>query len=195
MFKRCIALFFLLTAQNCLADTQTGESIYQSTCAACHGADANGIESLSTPMLRGQHASYLKRQLKNFGNGVRNKSPHAKTMQGIAESLTDEQITLVTTFLSGLELTLQTSPSEMDPLFSEKGCNTCHGSDGRSTPSGLAPSIAGQNSWYVERQFQDFRSGMRGYHKSDLYGRTMRPQAEALKDSEIKALAEIVNSL
>lgn len=59
-------------------------------------------------------------------------------------------------------------------------CFLCHGLEGESA-SPVFPRLAGQHASYVAKQLSDFQSGRR---KSD----TMKPQAEELTESEMKAL-------
>lgn len=59
-------------------------------------------------------------------------------------------------------------------------CFLCHGAEGESM-SPVFPRLAGQNAEYLARQLADFKSGKR---KSE----TMKPQAEELTASEMKAL-------
>ena len=39
------------------------------TCAACHGANGEGVPAMQGPALAGQFAWYLKRQIKSFQKG------------------------------------------------------------------------------------------------------------------------------
>jgi len=41
-------------------------------------------------------------------------------------------------------------------------CSACHGSQGEGNPQLNAPKLAGQAGWYLERQLQDFKIGIRG---------------------------------
>jgi cytochrome c553 len=58
-----------------------------------------------------------------------------------------------------------------------------------------APLIAGMPAWYVERQLQKFREGIRGTHPRDMPGMRMRPMANTLKESDVAAVAAYVESL
>jgi cytochrome c oxidase subunit 2 len=63
------------------------------TCAACHGADGQGIAATNAPRLRGMSDWYLARQLANFRAGVR--GAHPQDLQGaqmalFAETLADD---------------------------------------------------------------------------------------------------------
>jgi cytochrome c553 len=75
-------------------------------------------------------------------------------------------------------------------------CTQCHGADGGGNALSLAPSIAGLERWYVERQLFKFRDGVRGVHFDDIAGMRMRPMARMLKqDEDMKAVAAYVASL
>jgi len=51
-------------------DTARGQTLY-ATCAACHGAQGEGIEAVGGPPLAGQSDWYLVTQLNNFRSGAR----------------------------------------------------------------------------------------------------------------------------
>lgn len=74
-------------------------------------------------------------------------------------------------------------------------CTTCHGSQGNGNPAIRAPKIAGIEPWYLTRQFQHFRAGLRGMHADDVPGMEMRPVAEAMDDEGIAAVASYVGTL
>ena len=58
-------------------------------------------------------------------------------------------------------------------------CIACHGSRAEGNPTFNAPAIAGQHAAYLERQLRNFRSDLRGTHKSDSLGAQMRAVAAA----------------
>ncbi len=75
-------------------------------------------------------------------------------------------------------------------------CAQCHGPEGAGDPRYLAPAIAGLQQWYVQRQLEKFRSGVRGAHPEDVAGLRMYPMALALKsDENLRAVAAYVASL
>ena len=41
-------------------------------------------------------------------------------------------------------------------------CAQCHGAAGEGNRTALAPAIAGYGRWYIQRQLEKFRSGVRG---------------------------------
>ena len=66
-------------------------------------------------------------------------------------------------------------------------CMACHGADGMGNKVLNAPKIAGQESWYLERQLKNFKAGIRGADPKDKYGMQMRPMALA----RVKAMGRI----
>lgn len=66
-------------------------------CFGCHGNGAKGMGV--TPRLAGQHPAYLKQQLRAFKDGSRESGP----MRGIANMLSDEDMTAVTEYMGSLE--------------------------------------------------------------------------------------------
>ncbi len=68
-------------------------------------------------------------------------------------------------------------------------CTACHGANGEGNKTLNAPSIAGQESWYVERQLKNFKAGIRGANAKDTFGMQMRPMALTLPDD--KAIADM----
>jgi len=59
-------------------------------------------------------------------------------------------------------------------------CSACHGVQGEGNAALNSPKIAGQSAWYMKRQIQYYRSGVRGSHPDDIYGRQMAPMALTL---------------
>lgn len=75
-------------------------------------------------------------------------------------------------------------------------CMTCHGDRGQGSFPMDAPRIAGMESWYVADQLKKFRSGARGDHPDDIYGRQMVLFAKALPDeAAIDAVAAYISQL
>ena len=59
-------------------------------------------------------------------------------------------------------------------------CAACHGQQGEGLQALNAPKIAGQEHWYLRRQLNSYKAGMRGVHQDDIYGRQMQPMAMTL---------------
>ncbi|GMR12696.1 MAG: c-type cytochrome [Gemmatimonadota bacterium] len=74
-------------------------------------------------------------------------------------------------------------------------CAACHGTDGGGNKALNAPALAGQEAWYVERQLNNFKSGVRGAG-GDAFGAQMVPMAAMLAtDADVKNVAAYVASL
>ena len=66
------------------------------TCAACHGADGQGIQATNAPRLKGMSDWYMVTQLKNFRLGIRGAHPkdlYGRQMASMAAILTDDKAT------------------------------------------------------------------------------------------------------
>ena len=54
-----------------------------------------------------------------------------------------------------------TDAAEREP-YDDRYCTTCHGTDGRGNEGIEAPRLAGMEDWYLRRQLENFRAGIRG---------------------------------
>ena len=70
-------------------------------CMACHGPNGAGNGAAKFPSLSGQHAEYVKKQLKDFRDGNRSNDMN-KMMRAVAGKMTDAQIEAVAEYISGL---------------------------------------------------------------------------------------------
>jgi len=81
-------------------------------CQGCHGANALGPQPhpgsapqppwATYPHLRGQSQLYVAKQLGDFKSGARAGSSNAKVMQGVAQTLGDDDVQALSTWLSTL---------------------------------------------------------------------------------------------
>jgi len=75
-------------------------------------------------------------------------------------------------------------------------CAACHGANGMGNKTLNAPQIAGQEPWYLERQLNNFKGGIRGANPKDSYGMQMRPMALTLaNDQAVSDMAAYVSSM
>jgi len=82
------------------------------------------------------------------------------------------------------------------PVLFENNCSQCHGAMGQGDANAKAPNIAGLPDWYVLKQVQGFREGLRGQHYDDIQGMRMRPMALTLtSDDEVAAVSKHIASL
>lgn len=76
------------------ADIERGKGLYDATCGACHGPNAEGITLLNAPSLRGIDDWYLVRQYQNFGDGIRGThedDKYGQQMQRMGQVLKSEE--------------------------------------------------------------------------------------------------------
>ena len=66
------------------------------------------------------------------------------------------------------------------PLFAV--CAACHGLQAEGNPALHAPKLSGQGDWYLKRQLNYFKHGVRGTNDKDIYGKQMAPMAATLVD-------------
>ena len=77
------------------------------------------------------------------------------------------------------------------------GCVACHGARAEGNSQVGAPALAGQSASYLQRQLRNFRAGLRGTHKEDVYGAQMRAANQAVlgDDEAIAAVASYIARL
>ena len=183
-------------------DATAGQALF-ATCTACHGAQAEGNRQLNAPKLAGQAGWYLARQLKDFKEGIRGtheKDVYAKQMIPFAQTLADDAaIRNVVAYITSLPDARPASTVLGDPSRGKKlyaTCQSCHGVDGRGVWSTSAPRLANMSDWYLARQLQNFRSGIRGTHPQDFNGAQMVSMAKVLADEQaINDLLDYVHTL
>jgi cytochrome c oxidase subunit 2 len=172
-------------------------------CAACHGQQGEGLAALNAPKIAGQSAWYLRRQLMNYKSGARGAHPddlHGKQMAPMAGTLADEAA------IDNVVAYIQTLPDEPAPktiagdvangqrLYTV--CAYCHGPTGQGIQAMNAPRAAGMTDWYLARQIQNFKDGIRGAHPADFYGFQMGLMANVLHDEKsINDLVAYINTL
>ncbi|HWK54243.1 MAG TPA: c-type cytochrome [Hyphomicrobiales bacterium] len=75
-------------------------------------------------------------------------------------------------------------------------CGACHGPNAEGMEALNAPRLAGQEEWYVIRQLENFKNGIRGANAKDTYGMQMAPMAQVLPTPESMAdVAAYIKSL
>jgi cytochrome c oxidase subunit 2 len=71
-------------------------------------------------------------------------------------------------------------------------CSACHGPQGEGNPQLNAPKLAGQAGWYLARQLQNFKLGIRD---KEQFATQMDAFAATLDDTAIKNVVAYINSL
>ncbi len=75
-------------------------------------------------------------------------------------------------------------------------CVACHGETGHGNRDLNAPKLAGQEAWYLKRQLQNFKAGLRGGPDNDIYGKQMIPFAGMIADdTALRNIAAYIESL
>ena len=183
------------------ADMASGQAAF-AVCTACHGAGAEGNQSLNAPKLAGQPAWYLARQLRNFKRGVRGGAPGdqiASQMMAMAVPLDEKTIDDVAAYIATLpdhspRRTVMADAGRGASLYST--CAYCHGVAGQGSWSTNAPRLANMSDWYLLRQLQNFKQGHRGRHPQDFLGAQMAAMGRTVADDQATAdLVAYINTL
>ncbi len=96
-------------------------------------------------------------------------------------------------FMFSLQLMKSNAAEENEP-YDDRYCTTCHGADGRGNYGVQAPRLAGMEGWYLKRQLESYRAGLRGVHPRDIEGVAMQPMAAKLTDESIADIIEWVGN-
>jgi cytochrome c553 len=179
------------------ADPAQAQSIVTKTCVACHGTDGNS-PTPANPVLAGQHADYIAKQLANYKSGER-KDP---VMMGMAAPLSPQDMKNLGAFFEAQKPKLRAA---RDPELVKIGqqiyrggipakavaaCASCHGPNGAGIPAQY-PRVSGQYAEYTLAQLTAFRSGARANDPNLM----MRTIATKLTDAEIRAVSEYMAGL
>lgn len=181
---------------------QDGAQLFKTkTCFACHGE--NGQKAiLNYPNLAGQNEEYLFQQLKDIASGKRTASPDATGnprtagMKGVMPLVSEDEMRAIAKWLSTLE---PAPPIKEDvknaekgkKLFTELGCVTCHGPDGKKPIMPIYPIIGGQKRGYLVLQMQDIKKGVRNNGNTAI----MAPFMKKATDAQIEALADYMSQI
>ncbi len=119
-------------------------------------------------------------------------------------SSSDLEITTVTSSYSAAQ-TASANAAESQTPPKNKGipsghdlylpCAVCHGDQAEGNREKTAPSLRVQEDWYIVRQLEKFKEGVRGVNPKDSLGLDMRQQALSLKtDEEVQKVAAYIVS-
>jgi len=176
------------------ADPAKGQTV-AATCMACHTADGSrGVAA--NPILQGQHAGYLVKQIEEFKSG-RRENP---VMKAMAAPLSADDMRHVAAFYAGKQAKPGFAKNKDTVLQGERiyragianrqvpACSGCHGPNGAGIPTQY-PRLGGQHAEYTEAQLVAFRSGQRANNAP------MTAIAGRLNDREIKAVSDYIAGL
>jgi cytochrome c oxidase subunit II len=196
------ALFCLFSCVAVLTPVTAQEAAY-AICVTCHGADGAGNAALNSPAIAGQESWYLERQLKNFKSGIRGTHKtdvYGLQMRPMALTLADDAaVTRVSNYISSM------APAKFsDSVEGNAGtgkalygvCAACHGQNAQGQKALNSPGLTSMQDWYLVRQLQNFKSGVRASDPKDTYGQQMKPMAMILaNDQAIKDVVAYISSL
>lgn len=172
------------------------------TCIACHGQDGAAPIDPTYPVLAGQNAQYLLRQLQLIQS---NERP-VPLMTGMLTGKSEQDLAdLAAYFASAADVVRQADADDEALALAEgiyrggileKGvaaCTSCHSPTGEGNGPAGFPDIGGQPTGYTVAQLTAYREGQRS--TDEAYGGMMRGVASRLTDTEIKALAAYLSGL
>lgn len=177
------------------ADLVKGQEKAAQVCVACHSVDGNR-GSPAYPILLGQHADYLYKQLVEFKTGKRANA----IMSGMVAALSEEDMRNLAAFYASKDVKPGAAKNKDLVVLGEKiyrggipakqvpACAGCHSPNGAGIPAQY-PRLGGQHADYTEAQLITFRSGARANSAQ------MTAIAARLSDTEIKAVADYAAGL
>ncbi|MCC8364222.1 cytochrome c4 [Lysobacter sp. A6] len=203
----------LVEAKPVWGDAKKGATL-AGTCAACHGLDGNPTDP-QYPRLAGMPERYIAHQLALFKSGERNTGM-AAVMKPFADPLSAQDMRDLgahfATQKAGAgvadDTPIATGPNagmkfyEVGERLFRQGdvargipaCMACHGPSGAGNPGPAYPAIAGQQSAYVQRRLEEYRTGTTTAKEPHLFN-VMAAVAKPLTDEEIQSLASYVQGL
>jgi cytochrome c oxidase subunit 2 len=197
-----LLLGMAVSAPAVAGDAGAGKALF-GACAACHGAQGEGNKAMNAPKLAGQEEWYLARQLNNFKKGIRGSAAgdtFGKQMAPMAMTLPDDAaVANVAAYIKTFPdtpapATVQGDAAAGKALFG--ACAACHGAKGEGNVAMNAPRLAGMSDFYMVTQLKNFKSGARGTHADDAFGKQMAPMAMTLPDdTAIANVVAYINSL
>lgn len=164
------------------------------SCAACHGAQGEGMAAANYPRLAGLPASYLAEQLNLFASGQRQNA----IMMGMTKPLSTEQIKALADYYASLPVSMaapaQTVPADLlargkqlatvgDWKAGIPACFRCHGPGGVGVPPAF-PGLTGQTAPYLEQQIANWKKNTRSGDAQGL----MHTIALRMSDADTKAV-------
>jgi cytochrome c oxidase subunit 2 len=73
-------------------------------------------------------------------------------------------------------------------------CAACHGESGEGVWTTQAPRLAQMSDWYLLRQLDNFRQGVRGAHPQDFRGSQMALMARVADERDAADLVAYINT-
>lgn len=199
-----VGMFTLIAGTGAMADDYSVVPETFIYCTTCHGVELRGNVSVDAPRLNGMEDWYLRSQMMAFKHGRRGTHPedvNGMEMQPQAAALSEHQIEDAVAFVTALPVRTETIEHRVSGN-AERGsalyatCGACHGPEGQGNRMLSAPRLAGQSDWYLVRQLEKYRAGVRGYDPADTAGAQMRAATQVLTtDQDIDDVVAFINTL
>lgn len=183
-------------------DADKGQLIASQVCAVCHFPDGNSIIP-ANPILAGQHAKYITKQLNDYkaegDNPAKRISPVMAAM--VVPLSSSDMINLGAYYTTQVSNPRAAKDKELADLGEnvyrggniESGvpaCASCHSPNGVGIPP-LYPRLAGQHAEYTVAQLRAFRTEQRANDVNSV----MRGIVTRMSEKEIQAVAEFISGL
>lgn len=161
-------------------------------CQQCHGANGGGNPAALAPEIAGLSSWYVENQLRGFQAGYRGQQFHdigGMRMRPMARWLKHEDdVKAAAAYVASLPIVRP--PPTLVGGNVQAGqaryavCAACHGPDAAGNPLLNAPALSHASDWYLLKQLQNFKAGIRGTQPNDATGKTMQPMAMTLTDEQ-----------
>ena len=163
-------------------------------CRGCHKKDAFGRVDGTYPRLTGQYASVIIKQLTDIRAGAR-INPKMEPFIS-PDAITVDEIADIAVYLSTLTTIKENGKGPGDQVqlgaevYTQRGCNKCHGSRGEGNGEKLYPALAAQHYSYLLREMELIKSGARGNSHPDMVA-TLRD----ISTNDMEAVADYLARL
>ena len=183
-------------------------------CAACHGLDGNAMQQ-NAPRIAGMPERYIAAQLAQFKHGERT-SGLAALMAPFAAPLSNQDMRDLGAWYATQKASAGVADDTPIAAGPNKGmkfyqvgerlyragdtargipaCLACHGPSGAGNPGPAYPAVSGQQSAYVARRLEEYRTGTTTA-KDAAHFNLMASVAKQLTDEEIQSLGSYVQGL
>lgn len=174
----------------------SSEQLFQ-LCSSCHGDDGGGKPEVNAPAIAGLGQWYVQAQLVKFRNGSRGghfDDLAGMQMRPMAMSLTEQDVVTISALVSTMPKVA--TPTTVTDGVAERGqafyapCSACHGQKAEGNEQLKAPALATASDWYLLKQLQHFKDGVRGANALDVEGAQMRPMMQTLPNEQ--AMKDVV---
>jgi cytochrome c553 len=162
------------------------------TCTACHGQAGNSRSS-AMPIIAGQDAAYLKKQIEDYAAGKRLSAE----MEPYAKQVLNLGVDDVAAYFASRRREPTPIPSPADAVARGRSaaaqCAGCHGPQGHGDAAKLIPSLAGQAPGYLREQMLLFKQDRRS--PGDPAVTAVKALLKTIPDETLGDLAAYYSSL